>query len=125
MPSALVAAVMVGIALIVSVLVLRRRSLPEGAARSDGFHCVAITFSDDACDAVKNVRSHRFLSHEAPFLPLDRCTVRECRCRYEHFPDRREDMRRNPYGSRRSLPPAAISFDRRFVTDRRAHFRTR
>jgi hypothetical protein len=41
------------------------------------------------------LRGHRFLSKEAPRLPLECCPSPEsCRCTYRHFPDRRGGGRR-------------------------------
>jgi hypothetical protein len=36
----------------------------------------------------------RYLSREAPPLPLKDCTSPECTCRYEHHEDRRKGPRR-------------------------------
>ncbi len=60
------------------------------------FHGVSVTtgsgFSCQAADDLKNVR---YLADEAPMLPLAGCSSpSECRCRYEHFDDRRTDARR-------------------------------
>lgn len=102
-------------------LIVRASRRPSrNGGRPEAYHCVSITCPDLACDAVKRVRAHRFLSDEAPLLPLPGCTAPECRCRYAHFPDRREDLRRNPYGLRSSLPPSGVGSERRDRTDRRA-----
>jgi hypothetical protein len=36
----------------------------------------------------------RFLSSEAPALPLAGCDARACTCRYRHHEDRRSSLRR-------------------------------
>jgi len=41
------------------------------------------------CDAVSELRGQVFLSRLSPSLPLDECTVADCRCRYVHLQDRR------------------------------------
>jgi hypothetical protein len=62
------------------------------------YHCVAIHHRDGACAAVKRLSGQRFLSKEAPPVPLPACDVATCRCRYVHFEDRRQnDERRNPH----------------------------
>jgi len=48
----------------------------------------------ECCEASKALAGKRFLSQEAPMLPLSDCTSGECRCRYEPFYDRRTDVRR-------------------------------
>ena len=60
------------------------------------FHGVSIKAdSECACDAAGKLQGRRFLSDEAPYLPLDGCTdIESCECVYEHFDDRRTDARR-------------------------------
>ena len=58
------------------------------------WHAVAIAPGPRACDAARELRDHRFLSREAPPLPLKKCDSAECTCRYEHFDDRRKGPRR-------------------------------
>ena len=60
------------------------------------FHAVSIRAgSEHACPAVQELENVRFLSEDAPMLPLEGCGAREsCRCTYVHFEDRRTDMRR-------------------------------
>lgn len=61
------------------------------------YHCVAIRYRDGACPAVQRLSGQRFLSKEAPPIPLPACNAASCRCRYVHFEDRRQnDERRNP-----------------------------
>ena len=60
------------------------------------YHSVTVRQTAAACSAAKAVREQRFLSDEAPLLPLPRCnTPNSCRCRYEHFADRRDGPRRD------------------------------
>jgi hypothetical protein len=47
------------------------------------------------CKAVRAISGQRFLSAEAPRLPLADCDQPTCRCRYQHFTDRRTDARRD------------------------------
>jgi hypothetical protein len=48
------------------------------------------------CRAVLAARGKRFLSREAPPLPLPACTKPEtCDCKFVHFNDRRQEERRD------------------------------
>lgn len=58
------------------------------------FHAVSIVCGTGACSAAKSLGDTRFLSSDAPRLPLDFCTVEHCRCRYRHHDDRRRGPRR-------------------------------
>ena len=46
------------------------------------YRCVSIRYGTKACQAVKRLEGKRFLSAEAPSLPLLDCEVEHCRCRY-------------------------------------------
>jgi len=58
------------------------------------YHAVAIVPTSRACQAARDCANKRFLSSEAPLLPLEGCDAGECRCRYQHFSDRRDASRR-------------------------------
>ena len=58
------------------------------------YHAVAIVPGHRACAAAQALRERRFLSRDAPVLPLPGCTSSPCECRYEHHDDRRKGMRR-------------------------------
>jgi len=85
------------------------------------FHGVAVKpVGDRVCRAVGAIAGQRYLSDEAPLIPLPDCeTPRDCRCVYEHFADRRTDTRRE---SDIGLPSRYHADDRRAfkrrVTDR-------
>lgn len=84
------------------------------------FHGVEIQCTADACDAAKRSLGTRYLSHEAPLLPLKECSRgHRCRCRYRHFSDRRQAPRRHADGN---LPSCANEDhqERRRGQDRRA-----
>ena len=96
--------------------------LSAPAARRDApgrYHCVEVCAGVHACKAVRQFGRVRYLSGEAPGLPVSGCTAQQCACSYVHHPDRREDDRRNPYGQWANLPPAMVG-ERRSRTDRRA-----
>lgn len=82
------------------------------------YHCVEIRSGNAACRAVRSLELTRFLSDEAPRLPVPGCTAQKCTCRYVHFEDRRQQDRRNPYGQWASVPPAIVG-ERRARSDRR------
>jgi hypothetical protein len=85
------------------------------------FHGVAVKPSGDyRCSAVAAIEGQRFLSDEAPPLPLKNCEMpHACKCVYEHFNDRRTEGRRD---SDFGLPSRYQAVDRRMqmrrITDR-------
>ena len=59
------------------------------------YRAVSIVARLGACQAAQELREERFLSHDAPMLPLNDCgDPANCRCRYQHWEDRRQDSRR-------------------------------
>jgi len=51
-----------------------------------------------ACIAATEMAGKRFLASEAPHLPLTDCSnPSRCRCKYQHWDDRRQDDRRSTY----------------------------
>ena len=82
------------------------------------YHCVEVRAGVPACNAVRHLGNVRFLSAEAPSLPVPGCTVQKCGCSYLHHDDRREDDRRNPYGQWANVPHS-IGGERRRRVDRR------
>jgi hypothetical protein len=70
------------------------------------YHAVGVKPGKDCCGAAQALRGKRFLSSEAPRVPLRECTAHTCGCTYQHFDDRRSgiDRRRataHPAGERR------------------------
>ncbi len=57
-------------------------------------HAVSIATGPRCCGAARDLRGERFLSRDAPKLPLKDCDRADCACRYEHHKDRREGLRR-------------------------------
>ena len=50
------------------------------------------------CEASRKLARQRFLSGEAPMLPLNACSQPgNCRCVYKHWSDRRAEDRRTEY----------------------------
>jgi hypothetical protein len=87
---------------------------PRAKAQIDvRWHAVHVATGSNACAAVQAISKQRFLSKEAPRLPLAECTMPvSCRCAYKHHKDRRGAPRRwsdqggitrlRPQGERRS-----------------------
>jgi len=52
----------------------------------------------NACEKVLELHGKRFLSAEAPVLPLPGCE-QYCKCKFKHHNDRRQDDRRDAFSS--------------------------
>jgi len=67
---------------------------PKG--KSEPWHAVTIVGRGKCCSALDSYRGVRFLSGEAPRLPLAKCDrPQTCACTYRHYPDRRTEQRRD------------------------------
>ena len=76
---------------------------PRSRAVSPRLLAIVVPHSQDACEAVRGLATHRFDPLRAPKLPLDGCTMSEsCRCRYQSVAERRFTIRRKGR-DRRSL----------------------
>lgn len=59
------------------------------------YQAIAIFRGTVCCSIARRFSEHRFLTREAPTLPLNGCTMpQRCECRYLKFKDRRGDSRR-------------------------------
>ena len=58
------------------------------------YHAVTVVVGDRACAAARAIEQKRFLSREAPKLPLKNCDYPNCQCHYAHHDDRRRGPRR-------------------------------
>jgi hypothetical protein len=59
------------------------------------WHAISVDAKTSSCAVAHDLRKKRFLSKEAPNLPLDGCTKRSsCPCTYKHHDDRRNKSRR-------------------------------
>jgi hypothetical protein len=58
---------------------------------SNPWHAVAIQPGSRHCRVVVARLGERYLSREAPRLPLAGCTASSCTCRYRHYDDRRHN----------------------------------
>jgi hypothetical protein len=69
---------------------------PQRAATSNNpYHAVSVLPGTDACAAAYRFSGQRFLSTQAPRLPLPSCDTKTCGCRFKHHKDRRSGPRRN------------------------------
>ena len=82
------------------------------------FHGVSVkSHPGRPCASVQRIEGLRFLSDDAPTLPLDACSHPQlCRCVYVHFQDRRTGSRRD---TDEGLPARLYDPDRRLGAGRR------
>ncbi len=100
----------------------RQKPNAESIARASGntVHAVSIRAGLLPCDAVRQLGDHRFLSDEAPPLPLSDCDSERCECRYRHHADRRQNEdRRLPFQTAIQVMTAQLGDERRRTADRR------
>ena len=69
------------------------------------FHSVSIVNDGSCCEQAETLSGKRFLSKDAPEIPMEECTMTQCQCRYQHHEDRRQigNDRRVEYGVTREL----------------------
>ncbi len=120
--------------LVVVYLIQKRKAKPEAAEtsredtqrqlaqKSTPFHAVCIEPGPHSCAAAEELRGQRFLSADAPLLPLKNCTSSNCECRFVHFSDRRGRKDRRSELPRGVGTGATGEFevDRRDLKDRRS-----
>ena len=58
------------------------------------YHAVSIEAGASCRQTAMMYGGHRYLSPEAPVIPLPTCDIKNCRCRYVHHEDRRDDLDR-------------------------------
>jgi hypothetical protein len=63
-------------------------------AESSQYHAVSIIPGVVSCGAAHRFTGLRFLSRQAPKLPLPSCDAGQCTCRFKHHKDRRAGPRR-------------------------------
>jgi hypothetical protein len=65
-------------------------------ASTKAWHAVGVVPGEAACEAAQRLRGQRFLSRDAPRLPLPDCSNQDrCQCKYQHMTDRRGEPRRS------------------------------
>jgi hypothetical protein len=93
-----------------------RPAAPSNAKRQPprGYHGVSLKPCKNACDAVQTIIGQRFLSSEAPALPLAGCDRQQCKCTYGHYSDRRDkEDRRTGWGTFGGFVPSLSEGNRR------------
>jgi hypothetical protein len=80
------------------------------------YHAVSIESGLRSCEAARDAEGTRFLSIDAPMLPLEGCTQSTCQCRYVHHDDRRAHRERRVQFPN---PHAVRNGERRHSTGRR------
>lgn len=74
---------------------IERVDPPKKRSTRAPWHAVSIVSPIECCGAADAAKSHRYLSNEAPRLPLPDCGQPwKCRCVYRHHADRRATPRR-------------------------------
>jgi hypothetical protein len=86
---------------------------------SNPWHAVSVVPSEQACAKARSLSRIRFLSNDAPPLPLESCDARTCRCHYRHHEDRRRLPRRAADGASRGGGGRWSGLERRLGPDRR------
>ena len=69
------------------------RERRTGFGASNPFHAVSIQPTPEGCSAADAIKVQRFLSEDAPGLPLPDCSTSNCSCKYVHYADRRDGAR--------------------------------
>jgi len=72
----------------------KRPATPEKRPQANPYHAVSIIPGKSACGAAFRLAGERFLSKNAPRLPLPSCDIAHCECRFKHHNDRRAGPRR-------------------------------
>jgi hypothetical protein len=80
------------------------KTRPGVEISKEAWNCVSIARGRHSCAAVAKLNGHRWLLAEAPTLPVEGCTAKQCHCRFRHHADRRASDRRETSG-RISGPP--------------------
>jgi hypothetical protein len=83
----------------------QRHHKPKHHHAQHPYHSVSVETLPDCCIAARKLAKKRYLSDEAPMLPLENCQASDCQCRYLHFDDRRDEEagRRNDFGLSQDL----------------------
>ena len=107
---------MLGLHVLIDTKPQTQRSAPKrDKPLARRWHAVAIVAPSTACAAARECKGKRYLSSEAPQLPLAQCDAARCHCKYRHFEDRRSAERR-----RDDAPPVRDGANRRSSRGRRA-----
>ena len=97
----------------------KKNKLEVAKPKVSRFHCVELVMPYDACEAALSLHGKRFLSAEAPMLPLANCDQQNCKCRFKHHNDRRYQQRRDPFSTEGIHTLYSGKSNRRLGGDRR------
>jgi len=118
-------AVLLAFAVCVPLFVWRSRRSSHDSDTTEpdnNFHAVSVRPGVICCASARRVNGTRFLSAEAPLLPLPGCDEESCACRFIHHQDRRNgDDRRLPFQATPAITGATGNLERRQRTDRREY----
>jgi len=96
------------------------RPARQAATPLNVYHAVSIKSGPRCCQTAKSMSGVRFLSKQAPRLPLPQCDAASCECKYLHHEDRRSYERRAADGGEiKPGAPFAGADRRRNKRDRR------
>lgn len=97
-----------------------KEGTPSKPVAGRRWHAVSVKPGSKACPAAVSGRNERWLSRQAPLLPLPGCTQPDtCHCTYQHHDDRRVAGRRaDELDAFRA--PTRVNVERRKHGDRRA-----
>jgi hypothetical protein len=73
---------------------VRRKKALQQPRTVNPYHAVSILPGANACGAAFRFAGKRYLSRQAPPLPLPACDAFHCTCRFKHHKDRRVGPRR-------------------------------
>jgi hypothetical protein len=94
-----------------------KAGVAQPAKAGGRFGAVHIRARSSACGAARALEGQRFLSKDAPSLPLPECSAAQCSCRFAKLSDRRTEGRRLEQGSLSTS--LFIATNRRAKRDRR------
>jgi hypothetical protein len=76
----------------------RAKPVETGKRSQQAWHSVSIIRGRQPCAAVVELNGCKWLSAQAPQLPIKDCDAKQCECRYRHHADRRSGDRRETDG---------------------------
>ncbi|HMN44246.1 MAG TPA: hypothetical protein PKE27_06730 [Povalibacter sp.] len=97
---------------------VKTRKATTPSTSSHPYRAVSIVVGKNACAAAHRFKGMRFLSRQAPRLPLPTCDAAQCDCRFRHHADRRAGPRRR--GEQGMMQPLWQGTERRRAGGRRA-----
>jgi hypothetical protein len=91
-------------------------------SHSSPYQAVSIHCYEGACADALQLQGTRYLTGDAPLIPLETCSAAKCHCVYRHHDDRRsgEKDRRKLHETGEERPVASGPEDRRHLPGRRA-----